>query len=68
MEYAKANLAVSLLLQNKFEAAKKIYVSLKDKSFEGKTFVSIFLDDIAQLEKAGINHLDFEKIKTVLVE
>jgi tetratricopeptide (TPR) repeat protein len=68
MEYAKANLAVSLLLQNKFEEAKKIYVSLKNKSFDGKTFVSIFLDDIAQLEKAGINHPDFEKIKSVLVE
>lgn len=68
MEYANANLAAALLLQNKFEEARKVYVSLKGKSYGDRTYVSIYLDDIAQLEKAGIMHPDFNKIKGVLVD
>ncbi|MFT3746754.1 MAG: tetratricopeptide repeat protein [Agriterribacter sp.] len=69
IEYAKANLAHALLLQNKFDEAKKIYTSLKGRNYtDGTSYVSICLDDIDQLEKAGITHKDFEKIKTLLVE
>lgn len=69
MEYVKANLAHALLLQNKYEAAKKVYGALKGRNAEdGTSYVSILLDDISQLEKAGITHKDFEKIKSFLVE
>ncbi|OJY92411.1 MAG: hypothetical protein BGP14_14525 [Sphingobacteriales bacterium 44-15] len=69
IEYAKANLALSLLLQDKYDDAKAIYASLKGKSYtDGTTYVSMFLDDMAQMEKAGITHKDFEKIKAFLVE
>ncbi|MHA4846054.1 tetratricopeptide repeat protein [Flavitalea antarctica] len=69
IEYAKANLALALLLQNKYDEAKKIYGSLKDKSdADGRTFVSIFLDDMAELKKNGISHPDYDKIKAYLVE
>ncbi|MFT3947324.1 MAG: hypothetical protein QM763_10155 [Agriterribacter sp.] len=69
MEYAKANLAHTLLLQNKFDDAKKVYASLKGKNYiDGTTYISMCLDDIDQLEKAGITHKDFEKIKAFLVE
>lgn len=69
MEYAKANLAHALLLQNKFDDAKKIYESLKGRNYiDGTSYVSMCLDDIDQLEKAGITHKDFEKIKALLVE
>lgn len=69
IEYAKANLALSLLLQDKYEQAKTIYASLKGKSYtDGTTYISMFLDDMAQMEKAGITHKDFERIKAFLVE
>jgi hypothetical protein len=69
IEYAKANLALSLLLQDKYEQAKAIYASLKGKSYtDGTTYISMFLDDMAQMEKNGIIHKDFEKIKAFLVE
>jgi hypothetical protein len=69
IEYAKANLALSLLLQDKYEQAKAIYALLKGKSYtDGTTYISMFLDDMAQMEKNGITHKDFEKIKAFLVE
>ncbi|PVD49905.1 hypothetical protein DC498_22570 [Terrimonas sp.] len=69
IEYAKANLAHALLLQNKFDDAKKTYLSLKGRNYiDGTSYVSMCIDDIDQLEKAGITHKDFEKIKTLLVE
>jgi hypothetical protein len=69
IEYLKANLALSLLLQNKYEEAKKIYGSLKDKTYtDGRTFVSIFLEDITELKNQGILHPDYDKIKAYLVE
>ncbi|GEO10794.1 hypothetical protein SAE01_32900 [Segetibacter aerophilus] len=68
MEYVNANLAVALLLQNKFEEAKKVYLSLKGKSYDDRSYVSMFLDDFAQLEKADITHPDFNKIKGLLVD
>ncbi|MCC6287489.1 MAG: tetratricopeptide repeat protein [Chitinophagaceae bacterium] len=69
IEYAKVNLAHALLLQNKYDDAKKIYTSLKGKNYvDGTSYVSMCLDDIDQLEKAGITHKDFEKIKILMVE
>ena len=69
IEYAKANLAMSLLLQNKYDEAKKLYGALKDKTYtDGRTYVSIFLDDITELKNAGFIHPGFEKIKSFLVE
>ena len=69
LEYANANLALSLLLQDKYEQAKAIYASLKGKAYtDGTTYISMFLDDMAEMEKNGITHKDFEKIKAFLVE
>lgn len=69
IEYAKANLALALLLQDKYAEAKLVYGSLKGKTYmNDTTYVSMFLDDIAQMEKAGITHKDFEKIKAFLIE
>lgn len=69
IEYVNANLALALLLQDKYAEAKAIYASLKGKSYmDGTTYISMFIDDMAQMEKAGITHNDFEKIKAFLVE
>jgi len=69
IEYVKANLALALLLQDKYTEAKAIYASLKGKNYiDGTSYISMFIDDMAQMEKSGIKHKDFEKIKAFLIE
>lgn len=79
-EYAYTNLAVALLLQGKYELAEKLYRQWMDKPLnigvEGlletigddsyATFREVFLHDLKQLEKAGITHPDFSKIRALL--
>ncbi|PIE86304.1 MAG: hypothetical protein CSA05_01315 [Bacteroidia bacterium] len=66
------NLALALLLENKFEQAKQIYESLKEFSYidpfsqQRKFFRKEFLADLNTLEKAGIKNPDFEKIRKLL--
>lgn len=64
----ETNLALGYLLDNQWGAAKKIY-----KKWQGKTFPDtqeecnpIFLKDIADLEKAGVSHKNFKKVKKLL--
>ncbi|MEM7369750.1 MAG: tetratricopeptide repeat protein [Bacteroidota bacterium] len=63
--------AVSLLLQGKFKAAKKVYETWADTSWSGKqheTFREVFLADFVELEATGITHPDMDKIRTLLTE
>ncbi|MCX6252523.1 MAG: tetratricopeptide repeat protein [Bacteroidetes bacterium] len=67
--YIYTNYAVALLFQGKYEEAKKIYLELKDKEYpedKTKTFKYFFLQDLDELEKAGITHPDVAKIRTLL--
>jgi tetratricopeptide (TPR) repeat protein len=65
-EWINANLAVALLYKGKWKAAKTLYLSLKDKPFNGKTYKEVFLSDLDELEKAGILHADMAKIRALL--
>lgn len=72
-EWVKTNLALAYVLTGRFEKARPIYLSLKNKAFdynvgEGRAFKSMFLKDIRDLEAAGIRHRDFEKVKQLLEE
>jgi hypothetical protein len=63
------NLAPALLFQGKYEESKKIVLTMKDIEFpfnKDKKFRNIFLDDLSNLEKAGITHPDIEKIRKLL--
>ncbi len=60
------NLASALLFQGKWEAAKEIYLSLKDKPFNNSTYKSGFLEDLDAFEKAGITHTDVAKVRALL--
>jgi len=66
IEWVNANLALSLLLQGKFEEAKKIYLAFKDKPYVDNTFKKLFLGDLEDMQKNGITHPDFEKIRILL--
>ena len=63
------NLAHALLFQNKFNDAKNLYLEWKDKTYPQdttKTFKYYFLQDLDELEKAGITHPDIAKIRELL--
>ncbi len=67
--WINANLVTALVLQGKYPQAEPIYKALKDTPYEqdkSKTYRPIFLDDIATLEKAGITHKDFERVRALL--
>jgi len=58
------NLGHSFLLQNRWDDAKKIYLSLKDKKNEAnKSYKHILLIDIEKLKNNSIKHPDFKKVK-----
>ena len=65
-EWIKANLALALLYQGKLEAAKNIYLKLKDKPYGKRTYKAIFFKDLTALEKEGITHQDVAIIRTLL--
>lgn len=60
------NLAAALLYQGKWEEAKAIYLEFKDKRYKGSTYGQSFLNDLAELEAAGIIHSDVEKARALL--
>ena len=62
------NLALGLLYQGKFEQAKKVYLTYKDQTYQGKLFKETFLKDFDDLERAGITHPDVARIKNLLWE
>lgn len=65
-----ANLALGYLLDNQWPEAEKVYAKWKGKTFPdgGEPCNKLFLQDIAELEAAGIVHPDFEKVKAMLKE
>ena len=63
----ETNLALGYLLTNNWEKAEQIYKKWKGKPFpdlKEKLSDFYFLTDIADLEKAGISHPDFKKVRT----
>ena len=67
-EWIKTNLASSFLFTGQWDKAKAIYLELKDKTYNDKKFREIFLEDLNELEKAGITHPDTAKVREVLKE
>ncbi len=63
-----SNLALGYVLNNEFDKAKPVYLEWKDKQLPGqdRTFKEAFLQDIADLEAAGIKHKDFKKVRELL--
>uniref|UniRef100_UPI0024A87E27 tetratricopeptide repeat protein n=1 Tax=Phaeodactylibacter xiamenensis TaxID=1524460 RepID=UPI0024A87E27 len=67
-EWINTNLALALLHQGKFEAAKEVYLKLKDKPYGEGTYLSVFLEDLDALEEEGITHPDVERVRALLRE
>ncbi len=66
----ESNLALGYLLTDQYPEAEKIYLKWKNKYFPDNDDLcdKIFLDDINALEKAGVHHLDFDKVRKILAE
>ena len=68
-QWINTNLALSLLYQGKYEEAEAVYVRFKDQPFnEEMDFRTAFLQDLEDLEAAGITHPDVEKVRALLGE
>ena len=65
---AYTNLVLGYVLNNEFAKAKPIYLKWKDKHFpDDKRFCKeVFLQDIKDLEAAGIKHKGFKKVRKLL--
>jgi WD40 repeat protein len=68
-QYAYTTLPLVLVLNNRFDEASKIYMKYSKKfpfpAFP-KAYRLIYLEDIADLEKRGITHPDFQKVRELL--
>lgn len=66
----ETNLALGYLLNDQWTEAEKIYKKWKGKSFpdDDRLWDEIFLQDLNDLEVAGITHPDFEKVSKLLKE
>lgn len=63
----KCNLAHSVLLQDKFEKAKALYLEFKnEKNSNNEPYSFTVLRDFKKLEEDGFNHEHFERIKAIL--
>ncbi len=62
------NLALGYVVNNEFDKAKPIYKKWKNKYFYigEETCKEIFLQDLKELEQAGITHKDFERVRELL--
>lgn len=69
---AKGNIPHAYLFNNKVEEAKKLYLSLKDKSFINfgssnlVTYKDAFLDDFKSFREAGISNKDMDEIQALI--
>ena len=66
-EWINTNLALALLYQGKWQEAKQVYESLKDKAYGDSTYKNTFLEDLDALEKEGITHPDVAKARALLL-
>ena len=64
------NIPLAMLFNNMYDEAVKVYMKWKDVLYTedvgNNTFRDIFLLDFADLERRGIYHPDFEKVKELL--
>ncbi len=60
--FVRMNRAHALLLLNRFDEARALYLADKDKPHDGKTSADIVRDDFAQMRKFGINTPDMPRI------
>lgn len=67
--WIKLNLAHSLLFQNKYQDALKVYLECKFlKDEKGKSYASFCLEDFDELEKHEMTNKDINKIRVLLKE
>jgi hypothetical protein len=68
-QYAYITLPLALVLNNQFDEASKLYLQFY-KDFVYKNYIKanrlFYLEDIADLEKRGITHPDFSRVKELL--
>ncbi|MBC7777963.1 MAG: leucine-rich repeat domain-containing protein [Phycisphaerae bacterium] len=64
-QQVESYLALGYLLNNQWSEAEKIYLKWKGQKFpdDERLCDDVFLQDIQDLEAAGITHPDFEKVK-----
>ncbi len=66
------NLPLCYLFAGEIDKANELYLAYKDKPWtadnRSKTFKESFLDDITNLERNGVSHPDFIKVKKILTE
>lgn len=64
------NLPLAYILNNKYDEAEKIYLKWQDVPYTDdpgfNTFKDVFLSDFDDLERRGIYHPDFEKVRELL--
>ena len=59
-------LVLAYLLNNRFDESKPIIESRKNNIVNNTTFSNYILSKLDELEKLGITHPDFEKVKELL--
>jgi hypothetical protein len=64
----KVALAHAYLFDNQFDKAKAMYLENKNIKLrdDERTFSQAVLEDFKELQEAGVNHPDMEKIKALL--
>jgi tetratricopeptide (TPR) repeat protein len=62
------NLAIAYIFRDKWEDAKTIYIRLKKKFNNDKSFKAALLQDLEYLESYGITHPDMPKVRAFLGE
>ena len=72
VKIAFTNLALGYLLNNQWDDAKNVYLKYKDSTYisdgEERSFRQSFLEDLIDMEKKGITHPDFGKVRQLLNE
>lgn len=66
--WIRQNLAHAHLFDGQYEAAKALYVELKNSSSDKVGFLKQLSDDFRYLQERGITHADTEKIESLLQE
>ncbi len=68
-EWIHTNLAAALLFSGKWEEAQAIYATWKAEPYDGeRSWQQAFLDDLEELEKAGVTCPDVERARALLGE
>ncbi|MBK8567802.1 MAG: tetratricopeptide repeat protein [Saprospiraceae bacterium] len=69
MEWVNSNLALALLYQGKWDDAKGIYTYYKGNPYDkARNWTEVFLQDLDDLEAAGVKHPDVAKARALLRE